>query len=361
MIESREGTVVEITREEEAIQDIIVDCGGRSKAVCYPPLTGSVALGDRVLLNTTAVRLELGSGGRHFVVANLSRPARALAPGPGHIMKLRYTPMQCRVLSAEEEGSPHRAAIESFIDLGGAPVIVCGLHSMVAPVCASLKILRPAARVVYIMTDGASLPAAFSRTVRELKNGGFITGTVTCGNAFGGDLEAVTKYSALAAARAALAADVVVVGMGVGISGTGTRLGHTGLEVGEWVNAVAALKGEPLVVPRLSFADPRKRHVGVSHHTITALSVIALARATIALPIMPPDQKEIVMRQFDAAEITGSHVITEADGSIALEAMKALGFRVTTMGRGPEEDPVFFLACGAAARVVSVIAGADRN
>ncbi len=361
MIDIREGTVVDVTRDEDAIQEIVVDCGGRSKAICYPPLTGKVTQGDRVLLNTTAVRLELGSGGRHFVMANLSAPEHEMPDAPGHIMKLRYTPMQCRVLSAEEEGNPNRDSIEAFSDLGGAPVILCGLHSMVAPVSASLKLLRPVLHIAYIMTDGACLPAAFSRTVHELKKGGFIEGTVTCGNAFGGDVETVTKYSALAAARAVLGADVIVVAMGVGISGTGTRLGHTGLEVGEWVNAVSVLKGEPVVVPRLSFADERGRHQGVSHHTITSLNMVALARATVALPMLPPDQKEIIMRQFDTAGITGAHVITESDGTIVFDAMKRLGFRVTTMGRGPEDDPAFFLACGAAARVVSVIAGADRN
>jgi len=362
MIESKEGVVSRILSDGDEMQELDVEVGGRhAKAICYPPLTGSVAVGDKVLLNTTAVRLDLGSGGRHFVMANLSSPEHRMSEGAGHIMKLRYTPSQARVLCAEEEGSPHRAAIEAFSDLGGTPVVIGGLHSMVAPVCAAIKSMRQDLRIVYIMTDGACLPLAFSRTVRDLKDKQIISATVTCGNAFGGDLETVTKFSALAAARAALGADVIMVAMGVGIAGTGTRLGNAGLEVGEWVNAVAALKGEPVVVPRLSFADQRKRHVGISHHTITALSEVALARATITLPKLPPEQSDVVKRQIAASDLYEDHSIYEADGSVAIEALQANGFRVTTMGRGPEDDPAFFLACGSAAQFVCMIAGADRN
>ncbi len=352
MIELREGKVIDILRDDGDAVELLVECGGKQvKAVCYPPLTGPVSLGDSLLLNTTAVRLELGSGGRHFVVANLSKPEKELPPSHGHIMKLRYTPSQCRAACAEEEGSPHRAAIESFNSLAGAPVIIGGLHSMIAPVCAALKSARPETNIVYIMTDGACLPLAFSRTARALKDKGIISATVTCGNAFGGDIETVTKFSALAAARSALAADAIVVAMGVGIAGTGTRLGHAGLEVGEWINAAAALGGTPVVVPRLSFADERDRHRGVSHHTLTALAVAALARARVALPLLPPDQASLIKQQLAESGAAARHDIVEADGSAAVPALEKAGIRVTTMGRGPDADPAFFLACGAAAAV----------
>lgn len=352
MIELKKGIVEEVIFESGDLQELQVRAGLKQvKAVCYPQLTGRVSAGDSVLMNTTAVSLDLGSGGRHFVVANLTRPERGLSETGGHIMKLRYTPMQCRVFSAEEEGGPHREAIESFVDLGGAPVVIGGLHSMVAPVCAALKALRNDLRIVYIMTDGGCLPLPFSRTVRFLKEKGVISGTVTFGNAFGGDLETVTKYSALAAARAALKADVIVAAMGIGIAGTGTRLGHTGTEVGELVNAAAAMKGRPVVVPRLSFADQRERHRGISHHTITALRDIALARAAVAIPSLPEDQMNVIAGQLSKSGLKEKHDIVEADGAVAIEALEALGLRVTTMGRGPEADPAFFLACGAAARI----------
>ncbi len=345
-------------RDERGIQELLVECSGRPvKAVCYTDLSGSVVAGDSVLLNTTAVKLDLGSGGRHFLIASLDRPEKDLSDGGGHIMKMRYTPLQFRVLSAEEEGSPHREKIEAFSSLGAVPVAICGLHSMLAPVCATLKKLRPGLRIVYIMTDGACLPLKFSRTAGFLRENGYIEATVTCGNAFGGDLEAVNKYSALAAARAALEADVIVVAMGVGITGTGTSLGHTGMEAGEWVNAVAALGGRPVVVPRLSFADRRVRHNGISHHTLTALGVAALVPAVVPFPELEGGRKELVERQIDESGLSAAHdVRVSGDGGV-LDLLDAMELKVTTMGRGPAEDPEFFRACGAAAEVIDRMIG----
>src|SRR4030095_12734642 len=53
------------------------------------------------------------------------------APGPGHVIKARYTPSQVRVLAVEEEDSPHRAAVAACTGLDGLPVVCAELHSMV--------------------------------------------------------------------------------------------------------------------------------------------------------------------------------------------------------------------------------------
>ncbi|HOX28833.1 MAG TPA: DUF3866 family protein, partial [bacterium] len=269
--------------------------------------------------------------------------------GSGHIMKLRYTPFQGRVFSSEEEGSPHNDTMEKFDGLYGNPVIIGELHSMVAPTACALRKLKPEAKIAYIMTDGACLPIAFSNTVRTLKEKKIIDATVTCGNAFGGDFEAVTKYSALALAASSLNADFIIVAMGVGIAGTGTALGHTGLEVGEWVNATAALKGTPIVIPRLGFADKRERHKGISHHTINALALAALAKAIVALPKLEFEEQEFIDRQLINSKISEKHEIVYEQGEIGIEGIDEYGIKVKTMGRGPEEEPAFFLACGAAA------------
>ena len=51
------------------------------------------------------------------------------------------------------------------------------------------------------MTDGGALPAWFSRTVAGLRDAGWLATCVTVGQAFGGDLEAVSIHSGLLAAR----------------------------------------------------------------------------------------------------------------------------------------------------------------
>ena len=119
---------------------------------------------------------------------------------------------------------------------------------------------------------------------------------MTVGQAFGGDLEAVTVHSGLLAARLALDADLVIVTQGPGNLGTGTRWGFSGVGAGEAVNAAAVLRRPPVGSLRISGADPRARHRGVSHHSLTAYGRVALlplrhrrARLRGGLPATWPD------------------------------------------------------------------------
>lgn len=354
---------MEILHDYGDIQELAVEYEGNAGlAWNYPDLTGRAEPGDEVYLNTTAVELGLGSGGYHFVIANLSRlPEREL--GEGHIMKLRYTPFQLKVMSAEEEKSPFRSEVAAFTSLDGTPVIVGTLHSMLAPaVGGCLAAGGERLRIVYMMTDGAALPIALSKTVRQLKKEGMLAGTVTCGNAFGGDIEAVNIYSGLVAAYAALKADVIIVTMGPGIVGTGTKWGTTALEQGEILNAVSVLGGRGVAIPRISFADPRSRHRGVSHHTITALGKVALTTALVVLPDLGKDEAEVVWEQLDKGGILSKHRVVVRDGKPALRYLERLGVPLTSMGRSVEDDPAFFEAAGAAGLVaVELLKGSIRG
>src|SRR5690606_31758504 len=120
-------------------------------------------------------------------------------------------------------------------------------------------------------------------TVRDLRRLGVVDKTVTAGHALGGDVEAVTLFSGLLAARWVLGAAAAVVGMGPGVVGTGTPFGTTAVEVGQHADAASLLGGRVFAAPRLSFADPRPRHRGVSHHTLTAFGLVAQRRCTLAL------------------------------------------------------------------------------
>ncbi|MDQ1672568.1 MAG: hypothetical protein QOC98_1130, partial [Frankiaceae bacterium] len=100
-----------------------------ARALAYPALVGDVAAGDRVLVNTSAVALGLGTGGFHLVVAVLDRTVEQRAAvdphGPGHLVKARYTPLQAIVLGVDEEASPHRAAMAATDDLDGHGELAC--------------------------------------------------------------------------------------------------------------------------------------------------------------------------------------------------------------------------------------------
>lgn len=330
-----------------------MECEGKScLAWNYPMLSGEAFVGDLVYLNTTAVQLKLGTGGYHFVIANHSRTPEN-ETGPGHIMKLRYTPYQLKVLSVEEQDSPYHNDIKEFTSLEGTPVVVGTLHSMLAPAAAGCLVEKKQLRIVYVMTDGAALPLPLSRMVRTLKEKGIIAGTVTTGHAFGGDLESVNIYSGLIAAYQVLKADVIIVTMGPGIVGTGTKWGTTALEQGEIINAASILGGQPVAIPRISFADPRPRHQGVSHHTLTALGQVALRQAVIVLPELDNQKRDLIKKQLEEAGIFDRHKVVFWDGSPALDYLAEKGIRVSSMGRDPSLDPEFFLAAGAAGSVAA--------
>ncbi|MFA7467380.1 MAG: DUF3866 family protein [Desulfotomaculaceae bacterium] len=351
MIRTRQATVTQILNRRNGLTELLTAIPGQGdqKAYNYDGLTGPVEVGDNVILNTTAVAKKLGTGGAHFVMANITRPERD-AGEAGHIMKLRYSPTQVKVLAAEEPESPWAASISSTESLAGTPVIVGELHSMLAPAASGVKASSDGqARVVYIMTDGAALPIYLSNLVHQLKECGLLDATITCGHAFGGDWETVNIYSALLTGVAAAKADVIIVTMGPGIVGTASRYGFTGVEQGEIVNAVNILGGTPVAIPRISFADPRARHRGLSHHTATALGKIALTACTVVLPELDnPSWSQTIFEQIAAAWPPEKHTLVSEDGRPALRELASRGVKITSMGRAPEQDPAFFLAAGAA-------------
>ena len=275
--------------------------------VAYPELTGPVALGDEVVVNTQARALGLGSGGFDVLYLNLTRGI-GLEPEPGaHVVKLPYTPAQLALPHWEETG-------EAPEQLDGLPVVCCSLHSQLAPVCAAL----PGLRVAYVQLQGGALPLALSDTVRELRGRGLIAATASVGACFGGDVECVTPWSALAWAKSY---DVAVCAIGPGIVGTASRLGHGGLAAATAANAARALGGRPVLAARVSEADERERHRGLSHHTQAVLDLVL------------------------------GEVVVGEDGDGWREA--CAGLALSHMGRGPDEDPAFFeaaYAAGVAAR-----------
>ncbi|MCW2920091.1 MAG: hypothetical protein JWN52_8159, partial [Actinomycetia bacterium] len=260
--------------------------GSPARALAYPALVGRPEPGDTVLLNTTALAMGLGTGGYAMVVAVPDR----LPPdpsGPGHLVKARYTPLQATVLGADEQDSPHHALLADADSLGRLPVIVADLHSALPPILAGLLAARPGTRVVYVMPDGGALPAWFSMSIAQLTGAGALAATVTVGQAFGGDLETVTVHTGLLAARLVLDAEVVILAQGPGNLGTGTKWGFSGVSAGEAINAAAVLSGRPVGSLRVSEGDLRERHLGVSHHSLTAYGRVALARADVVVPELP--------------------------------------------------------------------------
>ena len=348
----REGKVITAGLDRGLLHARVALPSGECDAVGFPEMVGPVDAGDRVVLNTTGVDLGLGTGGVAFILWNLDGSAPPVDL-EGHIVKLRYTPWQREALSVEEPASPHHDRLANVTSIDGMPVVACTLHSQVAGVAAGIKAAAPDTRVGYLMTDGASLPLAWSDLVADLKEEGLVEVSATCGHAFGGDLEAVNVFSGLAALRHAAECDVAIVAMGPGVVGTGTALGHTALEQGQILDATNALGGRAIACLRITFEDERARHQGVSHHTITVLRLVAQTRATVVVPVLEGDHTEAVQEQLRAAGIDQRHDVVTADGSAGVRALETAGLRPSSMGRPFEAVAELFLAAAAAGSVAA--------
>jgi len=329
------------------------------RALAYTRMVGEPVPGDRVLLNASALLKGLGTGGLAFVVAVPDRLPRDPEPGPGHIVKARYTPLQQMFLAVDEQDSPHHDRLAEADDLAGMPVVVADLHSALPAVVAGLRTDRPETTVAYVMTDGGALPAAFSRAVAGLRDAGWLAATVSVGQAFGGDLEAVTVHTGLLAARHVVGADVAVVTQGPGNVGTGTRWGYSGVAVAEALHAAHVLGGRPVAALRVSEGDRRERHHGISHHSRTAYGRALLAPAALPVPDLPGAFGALVRNQARDLVATASveldAVVVDLTG--LADALRRSPVALRTMGRGLEEDAAAFLAAAAAGRYAASLLG----
>jgi uncharacterized protein DUF3866 len=323
----RRGIVTSVRPHEELLH---LQVDGKP-AIAYPRLTGSVEVGDEVIVNVQARELELGSGGFDVLYVNLTRGLDGGAEPEAHVMSLPYTPLQAASRHVEEDGPLAEA-------LDGLPVVCCTVHSQVAPACAGLR--RRRLRVAYVQVAGGALPVSLSDALRALKREGLLDVAVAVAPCLDGDTQAVTVASALAWA-AGQGYDAVVSSVGPGIVGTASPFGHGGLAAAEVANTAQALDGDPILAVRYSDADSRERHRGVSHHTRSVLGLCAPA-VTIAWPrgLTAPDWLE----PREEVDVEGWH---EDCGRLPL----------SHMGRGLEDDPCFFMTAFAAGRVARDRAG----
>ena len=119
--------------------------------------------------------------------------------------------------------------------------------------------------------------------------------------------------------------------------------------MGNVIDAVNVLKGIPFYILRISFADSRKRHYGISHHCLTILNKIAHSSAYIGIPFFnEKDKDEYIARQIDNLDINKKHKLKYFKQS-TIDILKQSGMTYDTMGRGLKDDPSFFEAIGAAA------------
>jgi hypothetical protein len=103
---------------------------------------------------------------------------------------------------------------------------------------------------------------------------------------------------------------------------------------------------------RASFADPRERHRGLSHHSATTLRLACRERVSIALPLVGGPEEARLRADLAAADLDRLHEVVEVEPPDVLGLFARYGLEVSSMGRPAAADPVLF-ACGAAAGVLA--------
>jgi hypothetical protein len=341
-LDLRRGVVV-------SADPLLVQVGDeRRPAWADTALLGEMREGDEVVVNVAALDLGLGSGGFDVVHVNLTRGLDASADPSEHVMKLNYTSLQHPVAPAElpvfgirdidGSGTPERTQ-------RSIPALVLPLHGHLAPAVWAAAQATPGLKVGYVQTGGGALPGSFSRDVAQLRAKGLLCGHVTVSPAYGGEHEALSVAGALDTAANGFGWDAALVGPGPGIIGSETRLGHGGMAALDNAHAALALDLPTLLSPRLSAADPRERHRGVSHHTLTVMRMLLGA---VEVPV--PAGNPLVMDQL-AEAAAWRHKLEERP--VDLAGYAASGLPARTMGRSLDDDPLFFaapLAAGAALR-----------
>ena len=319
-----------------SVEPLLVEVGGEHRpAWADTVLLGEIHPGDEVVVNVAARDLGLGSGGFDVVHVNLTRGFDGAERGPEHVMKLNYTSLQHAVEPVEGAGEESRFLLPHMGAKRTARVLVLPLHGHLAPAAWAAAQAAPGIRVGYVQTGGGALPGSFSRDVAALRQLDLLCGHITAAPAYGGEHDALSTVGALDAATK-LGWDAVLVGPGPGIIGSNTEFGHGGMAALDSAHAGLSLGMRTWISPRMSSADPRQRHLGLSHHTFTVLELL-LGAVDVACPSDFPDAAaELENAREDRHHLHLHHV--------ELDAYAASGLPAKTMGRSIEEDPLFFAA-----------------
>lgn len=340
--------VCEIVFEDVKIQVLNISIKGNSeKALNYINETGRCNIGDSLYVNTIGIRLELGTGGYHIVYCNISRGYKnevIYERAEGHIIKLKYTPMQFRVKSIEE-CDEDKSLFDSPVNLNGRPVIYTMLHSMLPPTICAIKYKRPDIRLTCIYTYGGAMNAENSFILRELKSKGLIDYVITIGECHGGDFEAINIYTALIYSFTKLSSDIAIVCCGPGIAGTSTYYGFSTLDFILPLYAGKNLGCMPVLIPRISFKEERQRHKGLSMQTVALLNCLDFP---VHVPFLKNENLNMIYKVLDENKISCKHKIEEVYESNALVSMKKCNIKSRVMGRSYDEDPYYFDCCSAA-------------
>lgn len=338
--------------------------GQSVKVLIYPKLLGEAQVGQRIRFDCSPLAARLGTGGYGIATALLGElPPDLLPAHHGHLVKARYTPSQLMVSAAEEQDSPYHQQMRAAEELEGIPVVGLDLHSQLPAVLCGIRQVLPVAQVAYLYLDTAALPAYFSHNIARLQAAGWLGPVISCGQSFGGDIEAINSFSGLLAAKHLTSAQIVIAAQGPGNAGTDTPYGFSGLSLGHLFTEVSIGRGTPIAALRISAAESRERHWGISHHSLQVLRRFTPLPLEVVLPQFSGSDPELShlqtpkfrrRLQTQIAQIPPHHQVVPVETTGLFKALRNCPVKLSTMGRDLYQDAGLFLGAAAAGKYAAL-------
>lgn len=351
MLSLETGRVIEIIYMDDKLQILNIENEKQpliEKAINYILETGLCSVGDLVVINTIGNRLELGTGGYNLIYLNMSNKSKEeQVPDrkQGHIIKMKYTPGQIRV-KAIEESIEYKKIFAKKTKLLPKPVIYTILHSMISPLVKSIKYVKPDTIITCVYTYGGAMNANNSFTLKKLRASGAINSVITTGECYGGDYEAINIATGILFGFNRLNSDIIIVCCGPGVAGSSTYYGYSTFDFIGPIYITKLLGLCPVLVPRISMADNRERHMGVSMQSISILQNLDFS---VHLPVYRDNEDleefRYIYNQLIKYEIIHKHKVQFIDDVIIKKSIDYISGETRVMGRSYIEDPWFFYNC----------------
>lgn len=351
MLSLEKGRVIEILQQGDKTQMLNVENtinGLIERAINYIEETGICSRGDLVIINTVGNKLNLGTGGYNIVYYNTSLDLDNevfFDRKNGHIIKMKYTQCQVKVKSVEEN-TDFKNIFENHVKLLQRPVVFAILHSMISPLVRTIKCINNNINISCVYTYGGAMNANNSFSLKRLKEEGLINSVITTGECYGGDYEAINITTGIMFGLNQLKNDIIIVCSGPGIAGSSTYYGFSTFDLIGSIYITKQLGLLPILIPRISLADQRERHIGVSMQSIAILQ-------TLDFPIhvvLYRDNEDMegfrfIHNQFIKYNVINKHIFNIIDDGIIKENIDFITEDTRVMGRSYIEDPYFFYNC----------------
>ena len=151
-------------------------------------------------------------------------------------------------------------------------------------------------------------------------------------------------------------------GQGPGNAGSGTPFGYSGFDLSAFLTQAALGGGRPICALRISKADARPRHQGISHHSLRILSGFVPVALTVPFPVFCGEgggQAELIEADFSKlleqqSRLISSHHELKRCSTVGLyAALSTCPVNLSTMGRSLNQDSAQFLSAAVAGRVAA--------